>query len=60
MDLQLTCIILFPIMGAVSMEAEQNDVVSPHDFVFGLFPKKILYQLDVVHAYKLIILSIPI
>ena len=32
--------------------------LSPHGFVFRLYPQKASYQLDVIHAYKLISLSL--
>ena len=33
--------------------------LNPHGFVFGLFPQKASYQLDVIHGYILISLLIP-
>ena len=28
--------------------------LSPHGFVFGLFPQNVSYKLDIIHAYILI------
>ena len=33
--------------------------LNPHCFIFGLFPQKVLYQLDIIHAYILIGPLIP-